>query len=413
MEKMSFFEELKWRGLVKDIAGDDLEDKLNNEKITFYWGTDPTADSLHIGHYSSLVTAKRLAKAGHNPILLVGGATGLIGDPRPTSEREIISKEAVENNVEAIKKQVKKIVGDNVEVVNNNDWMKEFSFTDFLRDVGKYINVNYMLDKDIIRRRLETGITFAEFSYTLIQGYDFLHLFKEKNCTLQAAGSDQWGNITTGVDLIRKMTGKQAYGFTMPLILDANGKKFGKSEGNALWLNEDKTSSYELYQYLINSDDSKVEEYLKVFTFLTPEEIIKVMKEHNEAPHLRLAQKTLAREIITDLHGKESFEVALKISESLFSGDIKDLSVNEIEQAFNGIEPYNISESKNIVDLLVEASICSSKREAREFISGNAIKINGNKVTDLEYKISDKDFIDNSYVIVKRGKKNYYVGKRN
>ena len=409
MKKMSFFEELKWRGLVKDIAGDDLEDKLNNEKITFYWGTDPTADSLHIGHYSSLVTAKRLAKAGHNPILLVGGATGLIGDPRPTSEREIISKEAVENNVEAIKKQVKKIVGDNVEVVNNNDWMKEFSFTDFLRDVGKYINVNYMLDKDIIRRRLETGITFAEFSYTLIQGYDFLHLFKEKNCTLQAAGSDQWGNITTGVDLIRKMTGKQAYGFTMPLILDATGKKFGKSEGNALWLNEDKTSSYELYQYLINSDDSKVEEYLKVFTFLTPEEIIKVMKEHNEAPHLRLAQKTLAREIITDLHGKESFEVALKISESLFSGDIKDLSVNEIEQAFNGIEPYNISESKNIVDLLVEASICSSKREAREFIINGSIYVNGERTTDLELIINKDMAFGNKYVIIRRGKKKYFV----
>ena len=409
MKKMSFFEELKWRGLVKDIAGDDLEDKLNNEKVTFYWGTDPTADSLHIGHYSSLVTAKRLAKAGHNPILLVGGATGLIGDPRPTSEREIISKEAVETNVEAIKKQVKKIVGENTEVVNNNDWMKEFSFTDFLRDVGKYINVNYMLDKDIIRRRLETGITFAEFSYTLIQGYDFLHLFKEKNCTLQAAGSDQWGNITTGVDLIRKMTGKQAYGFTMPLILDQNGKKFGKSEGNALWLNEDKTSSYELYQYLINSDDSKVEEYLKVFTFLTPEEIIKIMKEHNEAPHLRLAQKTLAREIITDLHGKESFEVALKISESLFSGDIKELSLKEIEQAFNGIEPYNISEDKNIVDLLVEASICSSKREAREFISNGSIYVNGERTTDLELIINKDMAFGNKYVINRRGKKKYFV----
>ena len=409
MEKMSFFEELKWRGLVKDIAGDDLEDKLNNEKMTFYWGTDPTADSLHIGHYSSLVTAKRLARAGHNPILLVGGATGLIGDPRPTSEREIISKEAVENNVEAIKKQVKKIVGENTEVVNNNDWMKEFSFTDFLRDVGKYINVNYMLDKDIIRRRLETGITFAEFSYTLIQGYDFLHLFKEKNCTLQAAGSDQWGNITTGVDLIRKMTGKQAYGFTMPLILDQNGKKFGKSEGNALWLNEDKTSSYELYQYLINSDDSKVEEYLKVFTFLTPEEIIKIMKEHNEAPHLRLAQKTLAREIITDLHGKESFEVALKISESLFSGDIKELSLKEIEQAFNGIEPYNISEDKNIVDLLVEASICSSKREAREFISNGSIYVNGERTIDLELIINKDMAFGNKYVIIRRGKKKYFV----
>ena len=399
---MEFYDELKWRGLIKDEAGEDLEKIINERKATFYWGTDPTADSLHIGHFSSLVTAKRLAKAGFNPILL-------IGDPRPTSEREIISKEAVENNVEAIKKQVKKIVGDNVEVVNNNDWMKEFSFTDFLRDVGKYINVNYMLDKDIIRRRLETGITFAEFSYTLIQGYDFLHLFKEKNCTLQAAGSDQWGNITTGVDLIRKMTGKQAYGFTMPLILDANGKKFGKSEGNALWLNEDKTSSYELYQYLINSDDSKVEEYLKVFTFLTPEEIIKVMKEHNEAPHLRLAQKTLAREIITDLHGKESFEVALKISESLFSGDIKDLSVNEIEQAFNGIEPYNISESKNIVDLLVEASICSSKREAREFITNGSIYVNGERTTDLDMIIDKSIAKGSKYVIIRRGKKKYFV----
>jgi len=409
MKNMTFFEELKWRGLVKDIAGEDLEDKLNNEKITFYWGTDPTADSLHIGHYSSLVTAKRLAKAGHNPILLVGGATGLIGDPRPTSEREIISKEAVSKNVESIKKQVKKIVGDNVEVVNNNDWMKEFSFTDFLRDVGKYINVNYMLDKDIIRRRLETGITFAEFSYTLIQGYDYLHLFREKGCTLQAAGSDQWGNITTGVDLIRKMTGKQAYGFTMPLILDATGKKFGKSEGNALWLNEEKTSSYELYQYLINSDDSKVEEYLKVFTFLTPDEILDVMKEHNEAPHLRIAQKTLAREIITDLHGKESFEVALKISESLFSGDIKNLSVKEIEQAFNGIEPYKISEDKNIVDLLVEASICSSKREAREFITNGSIYLNGDRTTDLELTINKDIAMDGKYVIIRRGKKKYFV----
>ncbi|MBR4618302.1 MAG: tyrosine--tRNA ligase [Bacilli bacterium] len=406
---MSFFEELEWRGLVKDIAGDDLKDKLDNEKVTFYWGTDPTADSLHIGHYSSLVTAKRLARAGHHPILLVGGATGLIGDPRPTAEREIISKETVEKNLEGIKKQVKEIVGGDVEVVNNNDWMKDFSFTDFLRDVGKYINVNYMLDKDIIRRRLDTGITFAEFSYTLIQGYDYLHLFKEKNCILQAAGSDQWGNITTGVDLIRKMTGKQAYGFTMPLILDATGKKFGKSEGNALWLNEDKTSSYELYQYLINSDDSKVEEYLKVFTFLTPDEILNVMKEHNEAPHLRIAQKTLAREIITDLHGKESFEVALKISESLFSGDIKKLSLEEIEQAFNGIEPYNISEDKNIVDLLVEASICSSKREAREFLTNGSIYINGDRVTDLETTIDRGIAMGGKYVIIRRGKKKYFV----
>lgn len=410
MEKMTFFEELKWRGLVKDIAGDDLEDKLNNESLTFYWGTDPTADSLHIGHYSSLVTAKRLAKAGHHPILLVGGATGLIGDPRPTSEREIISKEAVEKNLEGISKQVKEIVGGDVEVVNNNDWMKEFTFTDFLREVGKYINVNYMLDKDIIRRRLETGITFAEFSYTLIQGYDFLHLFKNKGVTLQAAGSDQWGNITTGIDLIRKMTGEQAYGFTMPLILDATGKKFGKSEGNALWLNEDKTSSYEIYQYLINADDSKVEEYLKVFTFLTPEEIMDVMEKHNAEPHLRIAQKTLAREIITDLHGKESFEQALRISESLFSGDIKSFTEKEIESAFKGLEPFTITEDKNIVDLLVEASVVSSKREAREFLSNGSITINGDKVTDLDFIVTKSNALHSKYVIIRRGKKKYHIG---
>lgn len=409
MKEMTFFEELQWRGLVKDIAGDDLADKLNNESITFYWGTDPTADSLHIGHYSSLVTAKRLAKAGHHPILLVGGATGLIGDPRPTAEREIISKEAVAHNFECLKKQVSEIVGGDVEVVNNNDWMKEFTFTDFLRDVGKYINVNYMLDKDIIRRRLETGITFAEFSYTLIQGYDFLHLYKNKGVTLQAAGSDQWGNITTGIDLIRKMTGEQAYGFTMPLILDATGKKFGKSEGNALWLNEDKTSSYELYQYLINSDDTKVEEYLKVYTFLSPEEIIEVMKEHNAAPEKRIAQKTLCREIITDLHGKESFDQALKISESLFSGDVKSFTEKEIISAFKGLEPFNIVEDKNIVDLLVEGGVASSKREAREFISNGSITVNGDKVTDLDFTVTKDVCLHSKYVIIRRGKKKYHI----
>ena len=239
---MKLYEDLKWRGLIKDVAGIDLEDKLNNESITFYWGTDPTADSLHLGHYSSLVTAKRLAQYGHHPILLIGGATGLIGDPRPTSEREIISKEELARNLKGLTEQVSNIFKGNVEIVNNNDWISKFNLTDFLREVGKYINVNYMLDKDIINRRLSTGITFAEFAYTLIQGYDFLHLFKEKNCLLQAAGSDQWGNITTGLDLIKKKTGKEAYAFTMPLILDASGKKFGKSEGNALWLDENKTS---------------------------------------------------------------------------------------------------------------------------------------------------------------------------
>ena len=320
---MTLFEELEWRGLVKDVAGADIKDKLNNEKITFYWGTDPTADSLHLGHYSSLVTAKRLAKAGHHPILLCGGATGLIGDPRPTAEREMITKEQLAKNLEGIKKQVSDIFDGKAEVVNNYDWFKGYEYTDVLRDVGKYITVNYMLDKDIIKRRLETGITFAEFAYMIIQGYDFLWLYENKNCIMQVEGSDQWGNITTGIDLIKKKLGKEAYAFTMPLVVDKYGNKFGKSEGNALWLDEDKTSSYELYQYLINVDDEVVIDYLKIFTFLSVDEIKELEKKNKEHPELREAHKALAREIITDLHGKKSYEEAVKISESLFSGDIK------------------------------------------------------------------------------------------
>ena len=407
---MTFFEELQWRGLVKDIAGDDLADKLNNHKLTFYWGTDPTADSLHLGHYSSLVTAKRLARSGHHPILLVGGATGLIGDPRPTAEREIISKEEVEHNLECLSSQVKSIVGGDVEIVNNNDWMKDFSFTDFLRDVGKYINVNYMLDKDIIRRRLETGITFAEFSYTLIQGYDYYWLYKNKNCTLQAAGSDQWGNITTGIDLIRKITGDTVYGFTMPLVLDKYGNKFGKSEGNALWLDKDKTSSYELYQYLINVDDEMVIDYLKILTFLSIEEINELEKKHKEKPEEREAHKALAREVITDLHGEDSYLEAEKISKSLFSGDIKSFSAKDVEVAFKGLSPFEVSEELNIVDLLVLGGVCSSKREAREFISNSSITLNGNKITSLDYVVSKDKCIDNKYIVIRRGKKKYFIG---
>ena len=408
---MTNWEELEWRGLIKDTAGEDLKDKINNESITFYWGTDPTADSLHLGHYSSLVTAKRLAKMGHHPILLVGGATGLIGDPRPTAEREIISKEAVEKNLDGIRTQVNNLFNGNVEVVNNYDWISKFDFIDFLRDVGKYINVNYMLDKDIIRRRLDTGITFAEFSYTLIQGYDFLHLFKEKNCIMQAAGSDQWGNITTGIDLIRKMTGKEAYAFTMPLILDSTGKKFGKSEGNALWLNEEKTSSYELYQYLINTDDAKVYEYLKVFTFLTPEEIDSVMEEHKKQPEKRLAQKKLAECIITDLHGENSFKEAIEISEALFSGDIKKLNANEIELAFKGLDAKELTEEKTIVDLLVDEEICKSKREAREFIDNKSITLNGDKVESYDFLVTKSVAIEQKYIVIRRGKKKYYILK--
>lgn len=405
---MTLYEELKWRGLIKDVAGEDLEEKLNNQKITFYWGTDPTADSLHIGHYSSLITAKRLAKAGHHPILLVGGATGLIGDPRPTAEREIISKEKIQENFDGIKKQVSTILEGKAEIVNNYDWMKDYTYLEFLRDIGKYINVNYMLAKDIISRRLETGITYAEFSYTLLQGYDFLHLYREKNCILQAAGSDQWGNITTGIEMIKKIEGKEAYGFTMPLILDSNGNKFGKSEGNALWLDINKTSSYELYQYLINSDDTKVEDYLKVYTFLNKEEIDEIMKEHNEKPHLRLAQEKLAQEFITDLHGKEEYQNAKQISEALFKNDIKNLSEEQISQAFKGVPRFKLGENKTIIEILTETKIASSRREAREFLSNNAITLNGETINDENYLIDN----NKKYNIIRKGKKKYFVLER-
>ena len=407
---MTLFEELKWRGLIKDTAGEDLEKIINGCDATFYWGTDPTADSLHIGHYSSLVTAKRLAKAGHHPILLIGGATGLIGDPRPTAEREIISKETLNKNLEGIKKQVSDVFGGNVTIVNNYDWIKEFDFIDFLREVGKYINVNYMLSKDIIERRLETGITFAEFAYTLIQGYDFLHLYESKNCVMQVEGSDQWGNITTGLELIKKKLGKDAYAFTMPLILDSNGNKFGKSEGNALWLDKNKTSSYALYQYLINSSDEKVEEYLKVFTFLSKEEIENVMKRHNEKKEERIAQKTLAKEFITDLHGKEEYEKAVKISEALFSGKVKELSKEEILIGFKDVPSFDVEEGTKLIDMLIDNGICSSKREAREFLNAGSISINDEKVKDEEMIIDDSIAIDGEILVIKRGKKKNYIG---
>ena len=407
---MTNWEELKWRGLVKDVAGDDIADKINNEKVTFYWGTDPTADSLHLGHYSSLITAKRLMKMGHNPILLCGGATGRIGDPRPTAEREIISIDTLNHNIECIRKQIDKVFDGKAKLVNNYDWFKDYNFLDFLRDVGKYINVNYMLSKDIIQRRLDTGITYAEFSYMLIQGYDFLHMFNTMGCTMQVEGSDQWGNITAGIELIRKMTGKDAYAFTMPLILDATGKKFGKSEGNALWLDINKTSSYELYQYLINTDDSKVYEYLKVFTFLTPEEIDEIMVKQNENPHLRIAQKALAKEIITDLHGEEEFNKALNISECLFSDRIWELSANEIIDSIKDLPKFNVKNGELLIDVLVNNNVVSSKREAREMINAGAISINGKKEIDLEKNITKNDAIEDKVLLIKKGKKNYFLG---
>lgn len=410
MKKMTNWEELQWRGLVKDVAGDDIADKINNESVTFYWGTDPTADSLHIGHYSSLVTAKRLMKMGHKPILLCGGATGRIGDPRPTAEREIISIEKLNKNIEGIRAQIDRLFDGKAKLVNNYDWFQGYEYLDFLRDVGKYINVNYMLSKDIINRRLDTGITYAEFSYMLIQGYDFLNMYRNMNCIMQVEGSDQWGNITTGIDLIRKIEGKEAYAFTMPLILDANGNKFGKSEGNALWLDINKTSSYELYQYLINTDDSMIEHYLKVFTFLTPEGIIDVIDRHNKEPHLRIGQKTLAKCIITDIHGEDEYNKAEQISKALFSGDLTGLSAKDILVGMKMVPSIKLSGEIKLLDLLVDNGICSSRREAREMLSSNAISLNNEKFTD-ENAIIDKSLaIEEKVIVIRKGKKKQFIG---
>ncbi len=394
---MTFFEELEWRGLVKDMSSPEIEKLLNDESVTFYWGTDPTAPSLHLGHYSSLVTAKRLAKHGHKPILLCGGATGLIGDPRPTAEREIISYEAVRENIEGIRSQIDRIFEGKAKLVDNYDWTKDYSYLDFLRDIGKYINVNYMLDKDIIRRRLETGITYAEFSYTLIQGNDFLELFQRENCIMQVEGSDQWGNITTGIELIKKKLGREAYGFTMPLILDQNGNKFGKSEGNALWLDKEKTSPYKMYQYLLNTDDSKVIEYLKVFTFLSVDEILELEKSVKEHPEDRLAQKTLAYEIIKDLHGVEEADKARKTSEEVFSKGYSEEGMPE--------ENIVLKDNMNIMDLLVEIKIAPSKSEARRLITGNGISLNSEKVSDPNMLITEDLFKDK--FIISKGKKTH------
>ena len=406
---MKLFEDLKWRGLIQDISNPELERLLNEEEITFYIGTDPTADSMHIGHYSSFLISKRLAKAGHHPILLVGGATGLIGDPKPNTERPMISKEEVEKNFKGLKAQAEKIFG--FEVVNNFDWTKDINVIDFLRDYGKYFNINYMLAKDKVKSRLETGITYAEFSYMILQALDFLHLYETRGVTLQVAGSDQWGNITSGIELVRKKLDKEVYGMVMPLVTDSNGVKFGKTEGNALWLDKNKTSSYELYQYLVNLEDSMIIEYLKKLTFLSKEEIETIEKNHLENPHLREAHKALAREVITDLHGIEEYESAVKISECLFSGKINELTSSELESAFKGVPTFELALDEKIIDILVNNNIASSRREAREFLTNNSITVNGEKITDENKIITKDDLLFEQYLIIRKGKKKYFIGK--
>lgn len=406
---MGIYEELEWRGLIKDVSDPSLKEKLNKGGMTFYIGTDPTGDSLHIGHFSSFLICKRLKDAGHHPILLVGGGTGLIGDPKPDSERPMITYEQVNHNFNCLKAQAEKLFG--FEVVNNYDWLKNISFIDFLRDYGKFFNVNYMLQKDIIARRLDEGITYTEFSYMIMQAMDFWYLNKHRNVELQVAGQDQWGNITAGIELIRRKEGKEAYGFTMPLLTKSDGTKFGKTNGKAIWLDINKTSAYEMYQFFINSEDTKVIDYLKFLTFLSKGEIEELDKKNQEAPHLREAHQALAREVITFIHGRDAYDEAVKISHALFSGDIKALTAKEIEMGFGDLPSINLHDNLTLVDALIEASLAKSKREAREFIQNGAVSLNGDKCQDLEYILSTSDAIEGKFIVIRRGKKLYALIK--
>jgi len=393
---MKLYDELKWRGLIMDETNNDLEDQLNNGHLTFYIGTDPTGDSLHIGHFSSFLICKRLKDAGHHPIILVGGATGRIGDPKPNAERAMISVSEVNHNFKCLKKQLEEMF--DCEVVDNYEWSKDINFIDFLRDYGKYFPVNYMLSKDIVARRLETGITYTEFSYMIMQALDFLHLYENKNCVMQVAGQDQWGNITAGIDLIRRKIGKEAYAFTMPLVTKKDGSKFGKSEGKAIWLDKEKTSPYELYQFFVNSEDELVETYLKRFTFLSKEEIENLIKENNIETEKRAAAKTLAYEVVKFIHGENEAENAKKTSEEIFSkGNAKNMPSIDLEK-----EKLPI----NILDLLLLLELIPSKSEGRRLVIQGGISINDNKILDPNLIIDDNLFKDN-YLVIKKGKKTY------
>ncbi|MGE6259371.1 tyrosine--tRNA ligase [Heyndrickxia sporothermodurans] len=416
---MSLLEDLQWRGIIYQQTDEEgIKDVLNKEKISLYCGVDPTANSMHIGHLLPFLTLRRFQQEGHRPIVLVGGATGLIGDPSgKKEERKLQTLEAVDHNVSCIKKQLEhifKFEGENGAImVNNYDWDGTMDLVTFLRDYGKYIGVNYMLAKDTIASRLETGISFTEFTYTILQAIDFFHLYKNHDCKMQIGGSDQWGNITTGLELIRKMNpeGEKAFGLTIPLVTKADGTKFGKTESGAIWLDPEKTSPYEFYQFWINTADADVVKYLKYFTFLSREEIELLEKSVEEEPHLRKAQKALAEEMTRLIHGEESLQQAIKITEALFSGEVKNLSAEEIKQGFKDVPSFDITGSEEIglVDLLVEAKISPSKRQAREDIQNGAVYINGERNTDVQYILTIKDRIEDQFTIIRRGKKKYYL----
>ena len=408
---MTLFEELKWRGLIHSVTDEAVIEKINNGELTFYLGADPTGDSLHVGHLLVYLFAKRLESVGNKPIFLIGGATGSIGDPKPGSERQLLSAEVTKHNAECLYEQVKGLFP--AILVNNYDWTHNLDILTFLRYYGKFFNVNYMINKETVKARLDSGISYTEFSYQILQALDFEHLFKEYNCQLQIGGQDQWGNITGGLELIRKIHGDkaEAYGVTVPLVLKSDGTKFGKSEGGAVWLNPEKTSPYHFYQFWINTPDADVMMRLKQFTFLSVEEIEEIEKSFIAEPHLRVAQKALAKAMTELIHGAKGLEQAEKITQALFSGNISELTVEEIEIAFGGMPEVQVEENTLLIDALVVSKAASSKREARQFIENGAVLVNGIQQKDLEFVVSKENAIGNKYTIIRRGKKNYYLLK--
>lgn len=422
---MNFVEELRWRGMIHDMMP-GTEEQLRKEMTAAYVGIDPTADSLHIGHLVSIMMLKHLQRCGHKPIALVGGATGMIGDPSGKSEeRNLLSEETLRHNVECIKTQLKKFLdfetGENKAIlVNNYDWMKEFSFLGFLREVGKHLTVNYMMAKDSVKKRLETGISFTEFTYQLVQGYDFLHLYEQHQCKLQMGGSDQWGNITTGSELIRRKLGQEAFALTCPLITKADGGKFGKTEAGNIWLDARYTSPYKFYQFWLNCSDEDSERYIKIFTLLSKEEIEALIAEQQQAPHLRPLQKALAKDVTIRVHGETEYIQAVEASDILFgkgtTETLKKLPEETLLSVFEGVPQVELSRQEienglNIVDFLSEkTSVMSSKSEARRSLKEGSVSINKVKVGE-DYIVSPNDTIDNRYILAQKGKKNYYLIK--
>lgn len=426
---MNFIEDLKWRGMIHDVMP-GTEEQLAKEVTTAYIGFDPTADSLHVGSFAQIMLLKRFQMAGHKPLALVGGATGMIGDPSGKSqERNLLTEELLEKNLTGIKNQLSKFLDfdssleNGAELVNNYDWIKDYTFLEFIRDIGKHITVNYMMAKDSVKKRLssesKTGMSFTEFSYQLVQGFDFYWLNANKNCKLQMGGSDQWGNITTGTEMIRRISGNDAFALTIPLITKSDGGKFGKTESGNVWLDPDRTSPYAFYQFWLNTSDEDAERYIKVFTLLSKEEIESLIGEHREAPHVRLLQKKLAEEVTTMVHSKEEMEAAIEASQILFgkgtAEQLKKLDERTFLSVFEGVPQFKVDKSKidsgvPVMDLLSdEAAVFPSKGELRRTIQGNGLSINKDKVTEIELTVNADFLIGNKYILVQKGKKNYFL----